>query len=204
MNTTINAQGTRRADDTREKILKAARTLFVKNGFAGTSMGKIAAIANVPHSLVFHHFKNKQNLWMEVKMSIVRIFKQGQESSSVLPHHDQPLANFLQQLISRSIDFYRSNSDIVRMINWQRLEYEQEQTVGLNISQESKAWIAAFKHYQAKGDINPDLRPEFIMTLILSIVSSAAMDPNVFIKEAEDNKAYIDFCVETLLKALCP
>ncbi|MEN8236566.1 MAG: TetR/AcrR family transcriptional regulator [Pseudomonadota bacterium] len=195
---------TRRADATREKIIKAARTLFVKNGFAGTSMGKIASTANVPHSLVFHHFKNKQNLWMEVKMSIVRIFKQGQESSSILPTYNQSLTNFLQQLISRSIDFYQNNPDIVRMINWQRLEHEQEQGIGIKISQESEAWIVAFKRYQDKGEIKSELKPEFIMTLILSIVSSAAMDSNVFIKKEEDNKAYINFCVQSLLKALCP
>jgi len=42
------------------KILVSARELFVKHGFSGTSMGKIAMKANVNHSLIFHHFGNKQ------------------------------------------------------------------------------------------------------------------------------------------------
>ncbi len=198
-----NSVGTKaRAEATRAKILKYAREMFVDKGFAGTSMGKIAAAAGVPHSLVFHHFKNKQNLWIEVKLSIAQIVEKGCEKSSVLPSCDRPLREFLGNLIRQSLSFYRDNPDIVRMISWQRLEYEQQQTPGISLSRESQAWIKAFQHYQEQGEINPNLKPEFVMTLILSIVSSAAMDPNVFIKEPKDEKAYILFCVDGLLKLL--
>ena len=55
---------------------------------------------------------------------------------------------------------------------------------------------------QQKGDINTKHKPEFIITLIVSIVSSAAIDPNIFIRDELDEQAYIDFCVERLRKAL--
>jgi AcrR family transcriptional regulator len=186
-----------RADPTRAKILNAARKLFVELGFARTSMGKIASKAKINHSLIFHHFGNKEGLWKAVKQSIV---EESNKLSPTLPELDQPFQNFLKKLITQNISFYRNNPDIVRMINWQRLEYESKKEIGVTLSVESKAWLAALKYYQDNGDINHRLKLEFILTFILSIVSSAAMDPNVFIKKNTDLNDYVLFAVERLLQ----
>ena len=50
----------RRAD-----VLAAARRLFAKNGFAGTSIRAIAAEADVNHALVVTYFGGKEALFME-------------------------------------------------------------------------------------------------------------------------------------------
>lgn len=188
-----------RADPTRAKILKAARKLFVEFGFAGTSIGKIASKAKINHSLVFHHFGNKEGLWKAVKQNIV---EESNKLSPTLPELDQSFPDFLKKLITQNISFYRNNPDIVRMINWQRLDHENKNEIGVTLSTESKAWLSALKHYQDSGDINPHLRIEFVLTFILSIVSSTAMDPNVFIKKDTDFNNYIIFTVERLLKTL--
>lgn len=185
--------------DTSKKILKAARTLFVEKGFSGTSMGQIALKAGVNHSLLFHHFKNKQNLWQEVKQAI---FEEGKSIYSHLPSLDQSLEFFLKELIARSILFYKNNPDIVRMINWQRLDSSNEQNTGLTLLNESKNWIDACVHFQRAGEIDQNLKPEFIVALVLAIVGSIAMDPNTFIQDPENNKLYIEFCAQRLYKAL--
>ncbi len=186
---------------THEKILAAARKIFVEHGFAGASMGKIAKLAEVNHSLIFHHFGNKEKLWSAVKHSMARE-REPDKKSKLLPDTAQPYKDFLQELFSNCIRFYRNNPDIVRMINWQRLEYDKQQNIGITVSTESQAWLVAFKHYQQEGDINVTLKVEFILTLILSIVSSAALDQNVFIGNNKTQKAYIEFCVSSLQKAL--
>lgn len=183
---------------TKQKILLAARQLFVEHGFAGTSMGKIAKLAAVNHSLLFHYFGSKDKLWMAVKQSIARDTK---EQSKTLPSTDLPFAAFLEQLMTRSIRFYRDHPDIVRMINWQRLEHSHEPNMA-SWSEEGQAWIDAFKHYQAQGAINSELKPEFIVIYILSIVSSAALDPYIFIKEENEMKAYILFCIERIMQGI--
>jgi len=188
-----------RADITRTKILKAARKLFVEFGFAGTSMGKIALKADINHSLIFHHFGNKEGLWKAVKQSIV---EEAHRLSPTLPELHLSFPDFLMTLISRSIAFYRKNPDIIRMINWQRLEYKKKTDIGITMSSESKSWLSALQHYQDKGDINTQLKLEFIFTLILSIVSSAAMDPHIFIKDEIELNHYIRFLVDRLLIAL--
>jgi AcrR family transcriptional regulator len=188
-------------NSTREKILQAAKVLFVERGFSGTSMGQIALKAGVNHSLLFHHFGNKQNLWQAVKQAVI---EHGKSVYEILPSADQPLPLFLKELIERAVVFYKKNEEITRLVNWQRLEFVTEQIGGIDLAEESKNWLMACRHYQEKGEVNPGLKPEFIVTLILSIVAAIAMDPNAFIQDPENHKAYVNFCIESLLKALAP
>lgn len=44
-------------------ILEAAKTLFLKNGFEGTSMDAIAGAAGVSKLTVYNHFQDKENLF---------------------------------------------------------------------------------------------------------------------------------------------
>lgn len=179
----------------KEKILRAARALFSEHGYAGTAVGRIAKEAGVNHSLVFHHFQNKQNLWSCVKDSIVQ---DNNRISKVLPSSDLPYQEFLRKLFYQSIAFYREHPDIVRMLNWQRLEYQKPKTIKAVNTDEIKAWTKAFTHYQQNGDIRPEIKIEFLITLVLSVVSTAAMDPIVFIENEADFNAYIEYCIKQL------
>ncbi|MEO7073371.1 MAG: TetR/AcrR family transcriptional regulator [Rhodanobacter sp.] len=50
----------------RAAILVAAKALFIRNAFAGTSMDAIAAAAGVSKLTVYSHFGDKDNLFREV------------------------------------------------------------------------------------------------------------------------------------------
>ena len=189
----------RNGDRTQEKILNAARELFVEHGYTGVSMGKIAAKAGVNHSLLFHHFKNKLNLWAEVKISIV---KGSTSAATILPPLDLSLREFTSELIKRGVQYYRSNPDLVRLMNWQRLETGSDQPISLGASAEMQNWITACQHYQKKGEIDPTLKPEFVLTFALAIVSSSALDPSPYIKTPDNFKAYLDFCVDRIVTSL--
>lgn len=194
----VNREDAMTEQSKKEKILKAARKLFVENGYAGTSIGNIAKLAEVNRSLIFHHFSNKENLWVQVKQNITDESK----NHSMLPDTALPFPEFLRQLLINGIEFYRTNPDLIRMINWQRMEYETVSQVSVTYSHEAKSWIKAFQHYQQRGDINPELNAEYISTLIISIISTVALDPIIFITKPDDQKNYMDFCVVQLLKAL--
>lgn len=182
---------------TKTKILNAARTLFIAHGFAGTSIGKIAKLAQVNHSLIFHHFTNKENLWIEVKHQVAEA---AQKDLLILPTTAQPFRRFLEQSITNSLQYYRNNPDLIRLLNWQRLESNDNLQIGITHSQKMQAWIKAITHYQTTGEINATLRPEFMVSYYLAVVSSAALDPNIFIQKETDQRAYIDFCIECFMK----
>jgi len=50
--------------DTRQMILAAARAAFAESGFAGTSVRRIAAAADVDAALVHHYFGTKEQLFL--------------------------------------------------------------------------------------------------------------------------------------------
>lgn len=56
------APGTR-GDAKREAILKGAKTVFLKDGFAGSSMDDVAAQAGVSKMTVYRHFGSKEELF---------------------------------------------------------------------------------------------------------------------------------------------
>lgn len=57
------ARSARSVEETRAAILDAALKLFSERGFEGAALRDIAALAQVEHSLVRYHFKNKDTLW---------------------------------------------------------------------------------------------------------------------------------------------
>jgi TetR/AcrR family transcriptional regulator, mexJK operon transcriptional repressor len=50
----------------RKAILEAAATLFLRNGYLGTSMDEIAALAAVSKQTVYKHFADKESLFSEL------------------------------------------------------------------------------------------------------------------------------------------
>jgi len=50
----------------RRAILDAARTLFLRNGYVGTSMDDVAALAKVSKQTVYKHFGDKRSMFVEL------------------------------------------------------------------------------------------------------------------------------------------
>lgn len=184
---------------TRDKILASARTLFVTHGFTGTSMGKIAKSAGVNHSLLFHHFQNKNALWNAVKLAIV---DESKKRDYEIPSITLSFPEFIKQMVFNVTHFYRSNPDIVRMIQWQRLDVEHAAEIGITRSSESVLWLEAFEHYQNSKEMKPSIKPVFALTFILSVLSSAALDANALITDRKDQECYLSFCAVSILQIL--
>jgi AcrR family transcriptional regulator len=61
----------RRSTRKRRAILEAATTVFLRNGYLGTSMDEIAALARVSKQTVYKHFADKERLFVEIVISTV-------------------------------------------------------------------------------------------------------------------------------------
>ncbi len=60
------------AIDGRERILRAATDLFAVHGFDGVSISDVASAAGTVKSAIYHHFANKQALYLEVLQETCR------------------------------------------------------------------------------------------------------------------------------------
>jgi TetR/AcrR family transcriptional regulator, mexJK operon transcriptional repressor len=63
--------GERRSARKRSAILEAARTAFLRNGYLGTSVDEIAALAVVSKQTVYKHFADKERLFTEIVIATV-------------------------------------------------------------------------------------------------------------------------------------
>ena len=61
----------RRSTRKRRAILDAATTVFLSNGYVGTSMDEIAALARVSKQTVYKHFADKERLFSEIVAATV-------------------------------------------------------------------------------------------------------------------------------------
>src|SRR5262249_61105189 len=50
----------------RDKILDASEALFAKRGYAGIGLSEVAEVVGLGKSSLFHHFKNKPELYVAV------------------------------------------------------------------------------------------------------------------------------------------
>ncbi|WP_319408111.1 TetR/AcrR family transcriptional regulator [uncultured Desulfosarcina sp.] len=68
----------------RNAILASATRLFSRNGFQGTAMAELSAITGAATGTIFHHFKNKEDLFLhvlkEVKESILDQFDRHRQT----------------------------------------------------------------------------------------------------------------------------
>jgi AcrR family transcriptional regulator len=66
-----------KAEATRRGLVKAARKLFGKQGFAGTSVDEVVRAAGVTKGALYHHFRDKDDLFRavveEVKSDVTAI-----------------------------------------------------------------------------------------------------------------------------------
>jgi TetR/AcrR family transcriptional repressor of mexJK operon len=72
-----------RSSRKRTAILEAATTAFLRQGYLGTSMDEIAALAGVSKQTVYKHFDDKERLFSEIVIATV-----GEASD---PVHDEVL-----------------------------------------------------------------------------------------------------------------
>src|SRR5437588_10132058 len=62
----VKSRRSQHTADTRGALLKAARGLFGKSGYAAVSLDEVCARARVTKGALYHHFENKQDLFLGV------------------------------------------------------------------------------------------------------------------------------------------
>jgi AcrR family transcriptional regulator len=63
---TVRRNNAARTEEMRNRLITAARALFVANGFADTSTPEIVASAGVTRGALYHHFADKKELYAAV------------------------------------------------------------------------------------------------------------------------------------------
>lgn len=93
------------ADERRKQIIRIATEFFAEKGFAGTRTREIADMAGISETLIFQHFKSKEELYREILLEN-------------LAHHPlQPEIEHYESLNDDLTVFHTTAAHIVRNMN---------------------------------------------------------------------------------------
>ena len=100
---------------TQDRILQAAMALFMRRGYAQTSVTQIAKKAGVSRAAVFWHFSDKDTLFRAAAKQFVGPFRDG--LGRRLSHLEPPkriieLINYYEQFVEQN------RPNIVAFVNW--------------------------------------------------------------------------------------
>jgi AcrR family transcriptional regulator len=111
------------APDNKEKILDKARSHFLRHGYLNASLRKIARDAGVTTGALYHHFRGKDELFVEVCLNgfalMNRKFESAEKMTAGRPPEDRIMAFF-----DAYVSFFFEHRDYYELI--ERLQHNQE------------------------------------------------------------------------------
>lgn len=95
--------------DKKDKIIEVATRLFAENGFEKTPISAICEEAEISKGLVFHHFKNKNELLREVFISITNLINEADKVDENFANSDGRMKAFIDSVFdAMTVPKYRS------------------------------------------------------------------------------------------------
>jgi TetR/AcrR family transcriptional regulator len=150
--------------ENKQKILNAARDLFLEKGLAGTSTSMIAKRAGVAKSLIHHHFGTKGDLWIEVKSSFLQSILEIYEN---LLRGDRPAREVIEKSFEQYFEFLRENPGHVRLLVWASLESEPMFLRTDQLTQQAVNWI---ERKQNEGILRRDLNAPALLLGFFNVI----------------------------------
>lgn len=183
---------TAKKDNTEEKILDAAQTVFIKKGMDGARMQEIASEAGINKALLHYYFRSKQKLFEAI---FKQVFKQIFPDIKAFIHSEFPIEKKLEFFIEKYIDLLMKNpflpSFILKEIH-RDPEFLASVIKGQGIN--SQDLLTMFENEMEAGNIRKmDPRELMINILGLSIFPFAAKPLMQIVFFDNDKKAYNQF-----------
>ncbi len=182
-------------------ILKVARKLFIRKGFAATSISEIAKECNINKSLIYHHFENKESLWKAIKGEMISTYIDLEKKESDFSARN--LMELLEKMVTLRFDFYTQNPDIIRLILFQKLEANSKKLEGVPDNKYNDISVQV-KQLQDNGEIRKDIDADFASYLIFTNAVNLLIDQYKGVNKSstKDKEQYLKTIINFLYNAL--
>ena len=119
----MNKPRIRDGASTQAKILKSAEKLFSKNGYSGTSIGKISQVSGISDGLILHHYKSKDSLYAAVRERVAERYNQVLETQRESGYPSaEGVRDFFHRHFRSVFHFFKKNTTYHRISLWSYLE----------------------------------------------------------------------------------
>lgn len=110
-----------RGEQTRTAILQAARDLFIKQGYHGTSMRQIAQQANLALGGLYNHFSSKEQVFEAV---FVAFHPYHQVFPLILAAQGATLEELIQDAVRRIVEAVEGRPDFMNLMFIEMVEFK--------------------------------------------------------------------------------
>jgi AcrR family transcriptional regulator len=182
----------------RERILLAAVKIFAEKSFEGSRIEEIAREANVPKSLIYYHFKSKDEILEVLTQNFIEEYIgiiEGTTKESSKEKAEQ-LPNRMKNVY---YDFGQKNADLVRVIFIDSLKKTKEEPIIFKVIE---AMIS--KEQESNTYANYDVQERRIAEFFTSFIPNYAYvcfadswTKYFNIERKEFNKLYLDIYDKT-------
>jgi AcrR family transcriptional regulator len=166
---------TRRATNTKSRILKAARTLYSTHGFEGTSLADIITACGITKGAFYHYFKSTAGLCDQLLDEVVADYHNLAESVEADIEPVEQLRQILNSLAQLNSSGQWVNCRLILRLSAQ--SHESNPKIQLKISSFWQWYTEFFESLILKcrsaGQISTQLDPKTQARLVMSILAGA-------------------------------
>lgn len=105
-------------EETKRRIMAAAKVEFAKSGLGGARVDVIAARAKSNKRMMYHYFGNKETLFRLVLEDAYADFREAEKALEL--DHEEPIAA-LHKLVSFNWDYFLENPEFITLVNSENL-----------------------------------------------------------------------------------
>ncbi|THD44726.1 MAG: TetR/AcrR family transcriptional regulator [Bradyrhizobium sp.] len=145
----------RNAEDTRDKILRAARSEFASHGFAGARIERIVLAAETNPRMLYHYFGDKSGLYVAVLEDAIGNLRR--EEMKIDVEHLAPIAG-LMQLFEFMNTHFESDLPLVRLLRNENLQQARYLKTSRRIREMSSPVLALIDGLLARGAAEGSVR----------------------------------------------
>ena len=154
----------------RDKILDAAERLFAQRGYAGVGLREVAEVVGLGKSSLFHHFKNKPELYAAVCGRILT--RIGSRLGEALARGGSPVER-LERLLDELVDVLAGHPNDARLLL--RSLFEDDDLAGDTAEERAvqaalEGIIGAMTSLLREGMSSGQLRAANVQHLLLTII----------------------------------
>ena len=156
------------AEITRQRIIDAAREVFLSRGVSRTSMELIAAQAGVTRGAIYWHFTNKTELFSALREQVLLPLIDRMDDSLLIEDNDDPIGQ-IGMFLSGTIDALNESSDTRQTfeIMMVKCEYVEELSAVLeqtlcNCERIAKKIEQLYERAKKRGQLKPTDSPAIL------------------------------------------
>lgn len=186
--------------DRKQEILLAAGKSFSMFGYKATTMDQVAKIANVGKGTIYNFFKNKEELFQEVVMSMILDMKFEAEQTI------NPQANFIENAhngLMRMLQFREQHLLFAKLIEEEKaIQTPTVQQMLIKVEEEIITFLAErIKIGMKKNEIRP-CNPELVAYLLFKSYLAMVVDWQLTHEEVLHEEEILTLFKETLFRGL--